>query len=1140
MISKRLFILGVCALFIGIPAFAQLFPALFTHAEERNGDRSALPLLFVRDLEISRTRDQHFSGTFRIISQEEAAVGGVDYIIEILSPLPDIPEGELIEDDPLIYSREYVSANLSLSAKEERTIEFSHDHGPLLEGDYRVRIQLITSSGRYMGWWDEDIIIAGTTRGYIELRPISFLADSTDVELQALLEDIDREASEVEPFSPEDFPEQYREALEAMMNLTEEDTQALLHRSEWAPAEGPNVDPGAEVGLRAEFENKGTEAVTGTIMAHIRRDLTATTQLRPLVLGSISLTPGQQETRDIMFPAPTEPGVYEIFLSVENENNQRVSTIGEYRVVVRGPSASIMSVRAQELRLEEGEDVLLSIFAVGSADSETIVRGTLEVTMLDDNTSAGTTSTNVELGATRQELEARIRLDRTISGTPGARIVIRDEEDNVLDVYEVEFPRDAALTTAPEDAAPIDVDTTQVLILSSIVLAALLVLGGIGVYTALRKKENDLPPPPSGTVTMGLLLLPSMLVGAGIYFIPKADASHTDGMHSRYGIRVNEGVGNGFSTPGGGRFPRSIFINAPMHGQTVIPNEQGRIWYSASSSFRDTCNNRVGRQDTWAHLARNGGHFSSHTQAQWATQVSLSRATYSVAAIRAGVTRGISGWLNADAHKDAQGRTTVWTEAWWATMEGHVINDGFFMFLLTQFNVQDPTSTLHVRSRVDGHLEPGAAITRVAGTQGTGGTTPYAYAAPGSTNTTLQAPETHAGGIFSHWENCDSVTDRDCQVSVGAGNTRAVAAHYTAPPPSISLEGRPMVFDPGPNQSCLDKADFTGDGRVDMTDAEYIAERFFQECSEGNDWCEGADINRDGRVDLGDLLIVSSCSGVDGYVPVGDFISAPGPVEVSEEDRIQLRWTVDFAESCQLTASGGLSVDKSVDIHDTDRSDRIIEDTTFELVCTGPGGQSSETLEVVVAEDPPQPVLHTTTFQIAGPDGVAGDQATITEGQTATLTWSTAPGADACIATDGTGDWAGTRDGNGTHTASNVPQGAYTFSLQCERNCAWADRNGDGNVTLGDWLQLTSCVGKNVSEHPECAWADRGGSGIVDNEDVESFAECRNIGNINIPVRVYDPVSVNLTVGPGAPTPTASPGAPSPTPVFDPGDFREQ
>lgn len=518
------------------------------HAQEGPGV-NFVPNIFVRNLETSvSVENKHISGSFLVKNTEEKSVGGIDYIIMLLSARPDAPDGQLVADDPTIYSREYVPAHLQLSAKEDRTIPFEHTYSLPLDGSYRVRIQLVTSNGREMGWWDQDITLTspGLT-AFAELRPVAVVADG----------------------------------------------------SEWRPLEGVNVDPGAEVKLRSNIVNVGNDSLAGDLFLEMRRDLTSAPSSPASILSAISLSSKETRIQDIPITAPTQPGAYQLLLGIQDAKGGAKSTIGEFRLVVRGPSASTLGLTAKELSLTKNNPVLLNVSVVGSADAETVFNGTVEIAMLNDGAVVGSDSMPVELGQYPKTIDARIILTSDITGKPGARSTIRDDKGNVLDTYEVEFNRDAANTVTVSTPPP---NVRKNSILPAVILFFALV-GVVLIIIRNKKSKTTLQS------VLFVFVLCSGLLATAHSIYASHELSVAVGNTLRLAYR-EDGEDTGYY----------IQVNSPMQGETFAPG--ATIRYEAVSK-RYTCGN-AGYSNVWlVHTAKNGGQVSSHSGHDWDDKLSF-------------------------------------------------------------------------------------------------------------------------------------------------------------------------------------------------------------------------------------------------------------------------------------------------------------------------------------------------------------------------------------------------------------------------------------------------------------------------------------------------------------------------------------
>ena len=104
-------------------------------------------------------------------------------------------------------------------------------------------------------------------------------------------------------------------------------------------------------------------------------------------------------------------------------------------------------------------------------------------------------------------------------------------------------------------------------------------------------------------------------------------------------------------------------------------------------------------------------------------------------------------------------------------------------------------NTLKVSSFVDDINTPGAEITRISGTEGTGGITDYTFSVspyPDDLITKLQAPEIHGERIFSFWEGCDdqNTSDRTCDIKVNWGKTKEIFARFGLAETSVLPEAQ--------------------------------------------------------------------------------------------------------------------------------------------------------------------------------------------------------------------------------------------------------------------------------------------------------------------------------------------------------------
>jgi hypothetical protein len=142
--------------------------------------------------------------------------------------------------------------------------------------------------------------------------------------------------------------------------------------------------------------------------------------------------------------------------------------------------------------------------------------------------------------------------------------------------------------------------------------------------------------------------------------------------------------------------------------------------------------------------------------------------------------------------------------------------------------------------------------------------------------------------------------------------------------------------------------------------------------------------------------------------PVPTVSISASPANIAAGESTSLTWHSMNATGCE--ASGGWSGAKATSGNET--VGPVQASSVYTLSCTGPGGSASSSASVSVAAAP------TVTLQ-ASP-------ATVSAGQSATLTWTTT-GAASCVAS---GDWAGNLATSGSRSTGAL-NATSTFVLAC-------------------------------------------------------------------------------------------------------------
>lgn len=423
-------------------------------------EQSILPQVFVDEIVLDEQSDNTtVSGTFTASSAEQRYISGIDYEILILDPAPEIDE-DLIVDSSALYARERVDASLSFDPLGSRIASFnlSLDQG-LPEGEYRLRIQLVATGDREIGWGDIPISLGGAQDAFGVIPGGAVEVDSVDP-------------------------------------LTNESGRF------WAAYEGVNVDPGADITLKLDMENTGSVPLSGTMQMETRQELVAA-GLPPTASSGpdVAIAPSEVQTIDIPFVAPTSPGVYAIDASLVNAEGTRVSTIISYRIVVRGASASIMRLTLDESAATAGEEVVASFAIVGSADRESGFDARVVFDLADEQGTLGQASSDITLSQFTEDGQATILLDRDVQGELVLTATVFDANGNELAKETAVFPAIKPVSS-DEQQENVPIYTRPIFMVGAAAVAILLIL----IIIMMIRKGGTPPGPIAQGTTLVLML----------------------------------------------------------------------------------------------------------------------------------------------------------------------------------------------------------------------------------------------------------------------------------------------------------------------------------------------------------------------------------------------------------------------------------------------------------------------------------------------------------------------------------------------------------------------------------------------------------------------------------------------------------
>ena len=321
---------------------------------------------------VFKKNDNTIAGSFNALNSEKETIGGLQYNIEIL------------DANQNLYGIHPVRDQFMLASEEKKTINFAYVLPALPSGQYILRIQIVTNSGRLLGWDDYPLQINNGVNSFVNVSAVSIY-----------------------------IPEFKNQVL--------------------APESGPNVSASENFSLRANITNIGSSQITVVPNLDMYPFEIAKGNGVSVKQSSITLNAGEKKSFDFNITAEKLPGVYSALFYFTDSNGNNISSIGKYHWVVKGASADILPLRISHLATLKGDQTVMNLDFVGAPDAETITQGNVDVQIIDAKGIAGEAKTSdIKLTDTVVQSIARVNLNRDLSTNPKINTVITDDKGNVL------------------------------------------------------------------------------------------------------------------------------------------------------------------------------------------------------------------------------------------------------------------------------------------------------------------------------------------------------------------------------------------------------------------------------------------------------------------------------------------------------------------------------------------------------------------------------------------------------------------------------------------------------------------------------------------------------------------------------------
>src|SRR3989344_747701 len=346
-----------------------------------------LPGIFATSLSIVHEGNT-ITGSFTALNNEDSnTLSNLQYNIEVLGKAATQTQ----DADSTLYDRQANRELFYLAPKETKNFSFTYNINNLPEGEYRLRIQIVTSQGKTLGWDDETFHIQEGSKTFVKFG------------------------------SPGIFLPYIAGGLD--------------------PLSGPNVSPGQTFSFRLSAENTTHATLTvtpviDTFVFDIARGTGEQTSHPKIILK-----PLEKKNITLEIKAKDRPEVYSTLLRLVDENGKTVSNMAEGRYVVTGKDADVFPIRFQKLGDMKGDEIVMQLDFAGSPDAQTKFNGNVAVEIRDDKGLVTSTSIeNIPLSDRITQTTARLTLERDLESNPVVRTIITDDTGNVVDQQNIVFP----------------------------------------------------------------------------------------------------------------------------------------------------------------------------------------------------------------------------------------------------------------------------------------------------------------------------------------------------------------------------------------------------------------------------------------------------------------------------------------------------------------------------------------------------------------------------------------------------------------------------------------------------------------------------------------------------------------------------
>jgi hypothetical protein len=352
----------------------------------------SLPAIYVTNATLNNVSDNTFSGSITVKNKQKEAFGDLQYQMVLLAPATVVPNNKIIIDSTPEYDRVISSDTFSILGESEKKIDFTYHVPAVPAGEYRLRLQVLTSKGWELGWKDLKVEIKkseNTPQNFVLAAPVSVLPEG--------------QKTESDPTSGVNVAPNSKLSLKFLINKPQKDLTLTPELSVW--------------------EFAGNRAKIATIKGE-----------------PIKVIKGGSKIYSIPAVALEKPEAYYAEISLLDQDGKKSSNTISYRWVVEGESAEITVGKIEKPAYKNGETMVAVAEIIGAADRKTVSKVAVEAVLTDEGRVVSTQKTDYfDLANSTRVVKINIPLAEDVF-SPEVTLKIVSQSGKVLDEDLIKLP----------------------------------------------------------------------------------------------------------------------------------------------------------------------------------------------------------------------------------------------------------------------------------------------------------------------------------------------------------------------------------------------------------------------------------------------------------------------------------------------------------------------------------------------------------------------------------------------------------------------------------------------------------------------------------------------------------------------------